>query len=71
MTTKIETAIGGAYEMPDGRSFWVDAVVAREITRRVVAALHDCNICGGLVDVSEAKKPTAHVGPGGNRHVAS
>lgn len=65
MTTKIETAIGGSYELPDGRNFWIDAVAAREITRRVVAALSECNICGGHVDLSEAKKPTAHVGPGG------
>ncbi|MFC0305147.1 hypothetical protein [Rhizorhabdus histidinilytica] len=35
----IETAIGGAYEMPDGRSFWIDAPVAREMARRVLAAL--------------------------------
>ncbi|WP_209047440.1 hypothetical protein, partial [Rhizorhabdus histidinilytica] len=31
--------IGGAYEMPDGRSFWIDAPVAREMARRVLAAL--------------------------------
>jgi hypothetical protein len=34
----IETAIGGGYAMPDGRSFWIDVPVAREITRRVLAA---------------------------------
>ena len=35
----IETAVGGAYQMPDGREFWIDGPVAREITRRVVEAL--------------------------------
>lgn len=34
----IESAVGGAYEMPDGRKFWVDAAVAAEIARRVKAA---------------------------------
>lgn len=36
---KIECSIGGGYEMPDGRSFWIDGPVAREMTRRVAAAL--------------------------------
>jgi hypothetical protein len=36
---QIEMAVGGKYSMPDGRQFWVDAPVAREITSRVVAAL--------------------------------
>ena len=31
----IEERIGGAYEMPDGRQFWLDNATAREITRRV------------------------------------
>lgn len=35
----VETGIGGAYEMPDGRSFWIDGATAREATRRVVALL--------------------------------
>ena len=35
----IESAVGGAYQMPDGRQFWIDGPVAREITRRVVEAL--------------------------------
>ena len=30
----IESRVGGAYKMPDGRTFWVDAPVAREIARR-------------------------------------
>ncbi len=34
--TEIEQAIGGAYEMPDGRKFWIDAPVAREIVRRIM-----------------------------------
>lgn len=35
----VEKAVGGEYRMPDGRAFWIDAPVAREIARRVVAAL--------------------------------
>ncbi len=38
MAREIETAVGGTYEMPDGRAFWIDGPVAREITRRVMAA---------------------------------
>jgi hypothetical protein len=41
--TTIETAIGGAYKMPDGREFWIDAPVAREMTRRVMAALAEAS----------------------------
>lgn len=37
--TIIETAVGGGYQLPDGRSFWIDGPVAREITRRVAEAL--------------------------------
>ncbi|MCI0401295.1 MAG: hypothetical protein L0Z68_08365 [Gammaproteobacteria bacterium] len=33
----IEFAVGGAYRMDDGREFWVDATVAREIARRIVS----------------------------------
>lgn len=36
---EIELAIGGSYEMPDGRKFWIDGPVAREIVRRVRACL--------------------------------
>lgn len=35
---EIECAIGGAYEMEDGRQFWIDAPVAREMARRVMEA---------------------------------
>lgn len=35
----VEARVGGAYQMPDGRSFWIDAQAAREIARRVVAPL--------------------------------
>ncbi|MBI1689491.1 hypothetical protein D9Y22_12290 [Methylorubrum sp. DB1722] len=34
--TSIEARVGGAYEMPDGRKFWIDAPVAREIARRAI-----------------------------------
>lgn len=37
--TGIETAVGGVYEMPDGRNFWLDGPVAREITRRVMRVI--------------------------------
>jgi hypothetical protein len=30
----IEAAVGGAYHMGDGRDFWMDGVVAREVARR-------------------------------------
>ena len=33
---EVEVRVGGAYEMPDGRSFWVDAPVAREIAHRAI-----------------------------------
>lgn len=36
----IERAVGGAYEMPDGRKFWIDAPIAREIVRRAWNALN-------------------------------
>jgi len=35
----VEAAIGGSYDMPDGRKFWIDAPVAREMTKRALAAL--------------------------------
>lgn len=38
MQDRFEAAIGGAYEMPDGREFWIDLPVAREIAVRIVRA---------------------------------
>lgn len=38
-TTEIEASVTGAYEMPDGRTFWIDGPVAREIARRAAIAL--------------------------------
>lgn len=35
---EIEVAVGGAYKMLDGREFWIDGPVAREIARRAVEA---------------------------------
>lgn len=32
----INQAIGGSYELPDGRSFWLDHVVVKEIMRRAI-----------------------------------
>lgn len=32
----IEARVGGSYEMSDGRKFWIDSPVAREIARRAV-----------------------------------
>lgn len=32
----IEARVGGTYEMPDGRKFWMDAPVAKEIARRAL-----------------------------------
>lgn len=31
----IEERVGGTYQMPDGRTFWIDGPVAREIASRV------------------------------------
>ena len=36
---EIEKAIGGSYELSDGRKFWIDRLAALEIVRRVRAAL--------------------------------
>lgn len=36
---ELEIAVGGSYELPDGRKFWVDRPAALEIVRRVRAAL--------------------------------
>ena len=42
----IECAVGGSYEMLDGRIFWIDRPVAQEIARRAAQAI------GGSVNVS-------------------
>lgn len=36
---KVEFAIGGAYEMPDGRAFWIDRPISCEMARRVTKSL--------------------------------
>lgn len=33
---QVEARVGGAYEMPDGRTFWLDAPVAKEVARRAL-----------------------------------
>lgn len=33
---EIDAAVGGAYTMPDGRQFWIDGPVAREIAARAL-----------------------------------
>ena len=39
----MECAIGGAYEMTDGRSFWIDAATVREIMKRITpVVLAEC-----------------------------
>lgn len=39
----MQAAIGGAYVMDDGRSFWVDAATVREIMRRITpVVLAEC-----------------------------
>lgn len=43
MDEMIEHAIGGSYEMPDGRKFWIDGPVAREIARRVAVKIEAQN----------------------------
>lgn len=32
----LEMAIGGAYELPDGRKFWIDVASVREILNRII-----------------------------------
>ena len=39
LRTKLDTAIGGEYHLPDSRSFWVDAATVREILRRITPVL--------------------------------
>lgn len=43
----IEAAVGGAYQLPDGRDFWIDRVAALEITRRVIEAITNAEKAGG------------------------
>ncbi len=38
LLTAVESAVGGAYLMPDGREFWIDSPVAQEIAHRAVKA---------------------------------
>ncbi|WP_430256488.1 hypothetical protein [Neorhizobium sp. DAR64872/K0K18] len=35
----LQQAIGGTFQLPDGRSFWVDAVTVREIMSRIVPVI--------------------------------
>ena len=37
ISEQIEGAVGGVYQMADGREFWMDKPVAEEITRRVLS----------------------------------
>lgn len=34
---QLEEKIGGAYQMQDGRAFWIDTPVAQEIVRRIAS----------------------------------
>ena len=54
----IRAAVGGSYEMPDGRKFWVDHEVAREISKRVQCAFQqtDRGFHAMLKDMNEAMK---------------
>lgn len=51
----IRSAVGGAYEMLDGRKFWVDHEVAREIAKRVEFAFQqtDRSFPAVLKDMTE------------------
>ena len=39
---RIKAAIGGAYSLPDGRQFWLDAVAVSEILRRLTDMQEAC-----------------------------
>lgn len=44
----------------------IDAIdKALDVESKDGPVLYDCNICGGRVDLSNPKKPTVHIGPGG------
>lgn len=36
---KIDQAIGGSYQLEDGRSFWLDTVAVREILNRAMPVI--------------------------------
>lgn len=40
--------------------------VLQAILSRLKADCWRCRICGGLVDLTNAERPSAHAGPGGN-----
>lgn len=39
----ISARVGGSYQMPDGRKFWIDAPVAQEIARRALGTSPSSN----------------------------
>lgn len=39
LAKQIDQALGGAYELSDGRSFWIDHLAAKEIVRRVLPVM--------------------------------
>ena len=52
---KIDGAVGGEYRMPDGREFWIDGPVAREIARRAADAIKS----GSDTELFDAAKEAA------------
>ena len=48
----MEVRVGGAYRMPDGRSFWIDGATAREIAKRALGLSPSSNdrLSGGQHD---------------------
>lgn len=56
----IDRAIGGTYELPDGRSFWLDHVAVKEIMRRAVPVIAaECErhrLIGGRTTKPEKKR---------------
>lgn len=64
------TALGKVIEWNSDPSFGELEEMADKIVRAYLAAerVYRCKICGGVVNLTDAEKPTAHVGPG--RHNA-
>lgn len=50
----LKLAIGGSYELSDGRKFWLDELAVQEIVKRIRAALSEPEAVEGLDEAIEA-----------------
>jgi hypothetical protein len=70
IVARILTDNGHPVDPPDGGSLDDVEMERWKVCVEIARALeppYRCNICGGRVDLADAVKPTAHVGPGGQR----